>query len=189
MSPISNEDKLKQYFPALKDYLRTLHPEIAFNDSPPSPEELLVVTPESIANYFKLKVYGMEDPGENDHPILLRSNSLRYYERSVSAFLPRKAAMWDPTRRVGNPTKSEEVNNIIAIVAKKEVRKQGKTGKRVRPLEFSEFLEYSESKNDALITRCFSVQHCFNGKLLHAWNGTVLINSLQWIPELMLSWH
>ena len=54
--------------------------------------------------------------------------------------MPRKSQKWDPVTLVGNPTKSQEVNDFIRFVKKLEVRKEGAPSQVVRPLAFSEFL-------------------------------------------------
>ncbi|KAL3763929.1 LOW QUALITY PROTEIN: hypothetical protein ACHAW5_008367 [Stephanodiscus triporus] len=47
--------------------------------------------------------------------------------------------VWDPLYNHGNPTKSTEVNDLIAFVKKKETRGQGKKSQADRPFEHSEF--------------------------------------------------
>ena len=55
--------------------------------------------------------------------------------------MPNRLAHWDVRTRTGNPTKSAELNDLIKMIKKKEVRKQGSESKARRPLELSELRE------------------------------------------------
>jgi hypothetical protein len=60
-------------------------------------------------------------------------------KKAISHYTPRRLVHWDDLKQEGNPTKSVEVNNLVAAVKKAEVRKQGKSSNARRPLEMDEF--------------------------------------------------
>ena len=100
-------------------------------------EELLALRPNHIRRYMCFKVYGVPDPGDGDNPMEGRSSSLEYYKKAISYFMPNKLIAWDAQLERGNPTRSVEVNELIKLVKKKEVRKQGKQSAARRPMEQS----------------------------------------------------
>lgn len=93
-----------------------------------SPTTLGTVTPTDIVRWMCLKVYGKPDPNDDDFPTEGRSNSLNYYKKALSHFMPNRLMHWNELANppVGNPTKSAPVNDLIRKVKKMEVRKQGK---------------------------------------------------------------
>ena len=68
-----------------------------------------------------------------------RSNSLYYWKKALSECLPNCHIRWKDISRVGNPTKSIQVNQMIKKVAKFQVCKQGKKSQACRPLKEHEF--------------------------------------------------
>ena len=89
-------------------------------------EELNQIVPVDIVNYFNLRAYGTENPTEGDRPTETRSNSLKYWKKALSAFMPNRHMQWNNISSVGNPTRSTDVNDVIKRVKRAEVRKQGK---------------------------------------------------------------
>ena len=81
----------------------------------------------------------MADPGVNDMPTLGRSSSLMFYKKAIFHFMPDKITPWSVWRQDGNPTRSVAVNNLIKLVKKKEVRKQGKKSQARSPFTEKEF--------------------------------------------------
>eukprot|EP00957_Ditylum_brightwellii_P026554 2008141-Ditylum_brightwellii.AAC.1 len=55
-----------------------------------------------------------------------RSTSLKYYKKGISFYMPNRKMQWNEITKVGNPIKSEDVNDLIQAVIAKEYRKQGK---------------------------------------------------------------
>lgn len=104
-------------------------------------ERLQQITPEQIVAWFNHKVYGTPTPTVDDNPTLGRSNSLHYWKKALSYFIPNKHTQWNEISKVGNPTKSLDVNEMIKRVRQKEVRKQGKKSFARRPLRETEFRE------------------------------------------------
>ena len=101
-------------------------------------ERLRELTPEDLMRWFNKQVFGSEAPGENDKA-LVRSSAVDYWKKAISYFMPNKLMQWNEINRVGNPTKSTLVNNLLKRVKKLEVRKLGVTPKARRPLTEDEF--------------------------------------------------
>jgi hypothetical protein len=104
-----------------------------------TPEELAEITPNQLVQWMSVKVFGVANPGPEDHPTLGRSTSLEFYEKAISSFMPHRITPWNSITNFGNPTRSVEVNDLIKRVRKKEVRKQGKASQARRALEPEEF--------------------------------------------------
>ena len=51
---------------------------------------------------------------------------------------------WDNVARTGNPTRSDQVNKVVKMVKKHEVRHQGVDSKARRPIEWREFTRMLE---------------------------------------------
>ena len=99
-----------------------------YNDSHEfTTEELVKVNPNDIVRWMKMKVYGTPDPTEEQNPVHGRSSSLVFAKKAISSFMPNKLMQWNEMASppAVNPTKSAAVNNLIALVKKKEVRNQG----------------------------------------------------------------
>lgn len=54
--------------------------------------------------------------------------------------MPRENITWDNINASGNPSKSVDVNELIAKIKKHEVRKEGAASQAVRALEYDEFV-------------------------------------------------
>ena len=102
-------------------------------------DRLYTIKPGEIVRFMQFKVYGMADPGVNDMPTLGRSSSLEYYKKALSHFMPDRLSPWNVKRHEGNPTRSVVVNNLIKLVKKKEVRKQGKKSQARSPFTEKEY--------------------------------------------------
>jgi hypothetical protein len=82
--------------------------------------ELEVITPIDIEGWMCQKAYGRLDPSPTDKPQFARSQSLRYYKKALSCFMPDKDKHWDPISGTGNPTKSKPVNKLIKWIQRQE---------------------------------------------------------------------
>ena len=107
-------------------------------------QQLGAITPEEIHRWMCLKVYGMEEPGPGDNPTEGRSNSLLYWKKALSFFMPNNGPAWNVLTNSGNPTKSALLNKLIKTVKKKEVRRQGKPSSARRPFEPAEWEQAME---------------------------------------------
>lgn len=84
-----------------------------------SQEELNEISPNNVVRWMKLQCFGMPDPKLDADPKLARSNTLQFYKKAVSFFIPNRISSWNTTRMEGNPTKSLEVNAFIKMVKKR----------------------------------------------------------------------
>jgi len=104
-----------------------------------SEEQLRSIVPSDIVKWMNKKVYGVEDPSAADRPVKGRANSMEFWKKAISCFIPEKNMTWDDRLRTGNPTKSVMVNETIQTVKLWETRKKGVPPKARRPLEAKEF--------------------------------------------------
>jgi hypothetical protein len=81
-----------------------------------SQEQLLSIRPHEVASWFKLLAYGTSTPGPDDRPTECRSSNLYFCKKALSYFMPNRQH-WVVGADVGNPTKSDPVNQVINDVA------------------------------------------------------------------------
>jgi hypothetical protein len=103
-----------------------------------SQEQLLSIKPEEVAGWFKLLSYGTSTPNPDDKPTECRASNLAFCKKALSFFMPNRQH-WVVGADVGNPTKSEPVNQVINDVRKAEVRKQGRPSNAKRDMKKAEF--------------------------------------------------
>ena len=101
-------------------------------------EQLADVTADDVVMFFNQRAYGTPNPTADDRPTHCRSNTLEYWKKAISSFMPNRNHKWNEIARVGNPTKSQDVNDMIKKVKKFEVRGQGSPSKARRPLKMPE---------------------------------------------------
>ncbi|KAL3923737.1 MAG: hypothetical protein SGARI_006161, partial [Bacillariaceae sp.] len=130
----------KPYRNILVRFMAFLDGKTYTNDQEFGTERLVQITPEDLCRYLSHIAYGKECPTDEDRPVNARSNTLHYVKKAISCFMPRRNIQWDNVNGSGNPTKSIQVNSLIKLVKKHEVRKEGAESKVVRPLEYDEFL-------------------------------------------------
>ena len=84
-------------------------------------ERLASITADDVACYLKFKAYGTEHPAEDERsPPLCRSNTPIFHKMAISYFMS-SGMQWDEFGRIGNPTKSAAVRNVISKVRKYEI--------------------------------------------------------------------
>jgi len=74
--------------------------------------DLLAITPNDIVRWMNAKAFGKTEPDENAQLVGSSWSSLGFMKKSISFFMPRTAP-WDPIEGRGNPTKSQEVKNLL----------------------------------------------------------------------------
>ena len=102
-------------------------------------EHLAEVTAGDVVAWFNHRAYGVDVSSENDRPVHARANTLYYWKKALSSFFPNRNMTWDELTKRGNPTRSQELNDMIRKVKKFEVRGQGVESKARRPLKEAEF--------------------------------------------------
>ncbi len=105
-----------------------------------TPKRLLQLTNEDVARFFYHKAYGKAEPAEDNRPTKTQSSTLAYAKKAISYFMPRRASSWDPITGIGNPTKSQTVNDVILGVKRYEVQGQGVNSHVQWPVEWEEFV-------------------------------------------------
>lgn len=107
--------QLQRYYTVLRDFMAHFHKKDEIY--PPNHEftqdELSAVSPQDVVNWMNMKLYNTEDPNEEDRPLSGSHHTLDYYKKSISYFMPKKDISWDPAEKSGNPTRSNELNNLI----------------------------------------------------------------------------
>mmetsp|Transcript_6791 Transcript_6791/g.11328 ORF Transcript_6791/g.11328 Transcript_6791/m.11328 type:complete len:265 (-) Transcript_6791:192-986(-) len=108
-----------------------------------SDAELGAMSPVDLYRFFCFKACHKHDPGPTDKPMYARANSIEFWKKAMSYFMPNRLASWNYLANppCGNPTKSKEVNDLIKAVKKKETRKQGRKSKADRAIEPSDFVQ------------------------------------------------
>ncbi|KAL3758123.1 hypothetical protein ACHAWU_004204 [Discostella pseudostelligera] len=101
-------------------------------------DKLLSITDTDVVSYLNLKAYGKAEVGDLDRPTCGRCDSIKFYKKAISHFMPRKFVPWDDITLVGNPTMSSAVRTMIKDVKQFEARKEGAPSNVRRPLEGDE---------------------------------------------------
>lgn len=101
-------------------------------------EQLGNVKADEIFAWFNHCAYGCIDPTPDDRPKQYHSNSL-FWKKALSSLMPNRNHQWNEIMLVGNPTRLQAVNDMIAHVKKSEGRQQGALSKAQWPLKDYEF--------------------------------------------------
>ena len=88
-------------------------------------EQRNAVQPIEIARYLKFKAYGNADASSSDLPTVGRASSLEHYKKSISKFMT-TTYPYNDQAKVGNPTQSTVVNQVIKDVKLMQCRKLGR---------------------------------------------------------------
>lgn len=127
-------------------------------------EELYAVTPEDVEKWMIKRAYGIENTSFKDLPadarvLYLRTDTLEYYKKALSYFMPNQLQPWNEVLKQGNPTRSTLINNLIKGTRKKELREEGLQSKARRELDAVEYkqtiLKFNSYTND--IVRRFMI--------------------------------
>jgi hypothetical protein len=87
----------------------------------------LTLTDIEVMRWFHMRVWGHPDPAP-DHAYLplVRSNSILYWKKNISFFMPNKMQPWDHIGNSGNPTRCNAMASLIKQVRRMEARGIGK---------------------------------------------------------------
>eukprot|EP00980_Cylindrotheca_fusiformis_P006798 scaffold1423_cov74-Cylindrotheca_fusiformis.AAC.1 len=103
-------------------------------------EELAVVTSDDVMSFFNAMVFGDANvPAGHDMAPLHRSNTIKFWKKAISYFMPRRMVPWDDVTQRGNPTRSSALNKLIEYVKRKEVRSQGIASQARRSITDGEY--------------------------------------------------
>jgi hypothetical protein len=109
-------------------------------------DEKRQVTPEELVRWLNLQTFGVPNPGPDDESIqpLVCANTLAFWKKAISFYMPNRLHGWRSGSKDGNPTKSAEVNDFVKRIKKLEARKQGADSKSRRPMLETEFRRLHE---------------------------------------------
>ena len=87
------------------DYKRILVESMCWRDSTVyarehvfTPQQLGMITPLELKRWMCNKAYGTPNPTDDDDPTEERANSLEYYKKAISSFMPSRLPQWDVHR-------------------------------------------------------------------------------------------
>ena len=119
-----------------------------------SQERLQEITPRDLMAFLNFITFGEEEPGEGrflearvmsgELEVQRRSSSIEYYKKAISGFFPNRLMAWNELASVGNPTRSREINDLIKLLKKLEVRGKGAPTHACRAITDSEFRKIHE---------------------------------------------
>eukprot|EP00957_Ditylum_brightwellii_P184743 14070842-Ditylum_brightwellii.AAC.1 len=134
-SRINKPIQKKRYHYLLHELISFLHGSLYPKDKQFTTQELSRLQPHDIFRWMAMKVYDINNPNDQDHPTEGWPTLLKYYKKAQSYFMPNCCMQWNKISKCGNPSRSNEVNNLISVVMKKEVKKLGKATQADRPFE------------------------------------------------------
>ena len=92
-----------------------------------SNEQLFDIKPDDLARWFKLQAYGDTEANiETELPTKCRLSNLEFIKKSISHFMPDKNTPWSVRHNSGNPTRSNQIQEILKKVKRAEIRGQGR---------------------------------------------------------------
>jgi hypothetical protein len=119
--------------------------------------ELGRLNPDRIMEWFNNEIFGEAlPPNGHDLPPLVRSNTIKYWKKALSSFMPNRLMVWNEISLVGNPTRSTKLNELLRYVKKKEVRHQGVPSQARRSIKAAEYcrtIDILKEEDNAIIWR------------------------------------
>eukprot|EP00957_Ditylum_brightwellii_P051911 3937539-Ditylum_brightwellii.AAC.1 len=103
-----------------------------------STHDLERLIPHDIYQWMIFKVHRTDDPAPDNNLTVGHSSSLKYYKKAISYYIPNCRMQWNEISKVGNPTRSEDVNDLVQAVTVKEVRKQSRSSRADHGFEQTE---------------------------------------------------
>jgi hypothetical protein len=88
-------------------------------------DELSAITPQDLITWMTFKLYNKETADEDEVPLRGSHNSIDFYKKSISYFMPQKDQKWDSISNRGNPTRSKEVNAFINKIKEIDIKSGG----------------------------------------------------------------
>ena len=102
-------------------------------------DHLSKVTAIEIAEWMAFKVNRTRYSHPKAHSLFGCSNSMKYWKKSISYFIPHRNLPWDVMMNRDNPTRLDLVNDLIAGVVTKDTRGHGAPPKARRAFKDKEF--------------------------------------------------
>jgi hypothetical protein len=79
-------------------------------------DDLATITPSDICKWMNVKAFGTTTPGMDARLVGSGSSSLEFAKKAISFYMPIKGS-YDHERKVGNPTRSRQVKELLQKVA------------------------------------------------------------------------
>ena len=126
-------------------------------------DDLIGLTPDDVYYFLAFTAYGKPDPQRGvDFPIEGRHTTLEYFKKAISFFMPNKHLGWDVLHKVGNPTKSVPVLDLIKAVKKSVTRGEGRKSQARHALTQDEFKHLIKTlRNSDNVKRACSISAYF----------------------------
>eukprot|EP00957_Ditylum_brightwellii_P065630 4977546-Ditylum_brightwellii.AAC.1 len=143
-----------------------------------SMHDLESLTQHDIYWWMAFKVHGTDDPTPDNNPTEGRSSSLKYYKKAISYYMPNRRMQWNEILKVGNPTRSEDVNDLVQAAIAKKVCKQGRSSRADCGFEWSEMeqaFSIFQSFHDFPIKRKFPTMFKFHFHLIARLDDTAYV--------------
>ena len=95
----------RTYKPTLVRMMAFLDDQDYDNDTNFTQEQLGNLTATDVLKWFNFVTYGIPEPVEgHDLNSLIRSNTLKYWKKALSFFMPNRLSAWNEISGTGNPT-------------------------------------------------------------------------------------
>ena len=102
--------------------------------------EDLTLTDVQVMSWFNLKVWGHPDPApDHGYVAQVRSNSILYWKKQISFFMPNKMQPWDHIGNAGNPTRCNTMAALIRQVKRMEARGIGRPSEARESISETQF--------------------------------------------------
>jgi hypothetical protein len=100
----------------------------------------LTLTDVQVMTWFNLKVWGNSDPAPGHAYVpQVWSNSILYWKKQISFFMPNKMQPWDHIGTSGNPTPCNAMAALIKQVKRMEARGIGKPSEARESISETQF--------------------------------------------------
>ena len=144
------------YKPILARMMSYLDDQIYDQDENFTEQQLGALTANDVMRWFNFETFGVPDP-PNDHDMIpnRRTNTIKFWKKALSFFMPNRLTAWNAISGTGNPTRSRELNDLIRLVKRKEVRGQGQPAKARRSTNTVEYVNIVDSckEYDAIVPK------------------------------------
>jgi len=145
-----------------------------------SDEDLESLRPTDICRWMSKKVYGVADPVSG--AILTgKANSLEFYKKAISFYMPNKNDSWNPVEQKGNPTKSQEVNEFMKKVKAEEAPSSVSISAKKPTISGFEPKEKSSIEPEKVLRGMLLRMHAQNTQFINMFNN--VINCLETLSD------
>ncbi|KAL9191095.1 hypothetical protein ACHAXT_000801 [Thalassiosira profunda] len=116
-SSYSPDGKLKRYNGILQEFMAYYLGREQFPaDHVYSEAELSSIQPHDIVNWMNVKAFGTEEPDYRDPSVSGSHHTLAFWRKGLGYYMPAGQVDWDPVGKTGNPSRSQEVRDLISMV-------------------------------------------------------------------------